>query len=456
MGEIEYFGGLPEVGIVPRAPHAGPLVQHVYEQEHGRGGFSGKVTHTYHLYPPTNWLPGETKGLEGWVPRWESPLRPLGGVHHALGVMTPDGPGDVYRGMARLVANATAAMNVTAPRASMDYFFEHHSATLVFFVHEGSGTLETTFGPIAYRKGDFLIIPKGITHRFECDQSPQYYWLYESFAGDPEKAEAVTTGQFLTHSRSDYKFPRSLETRNEAGRFEIVSKVDGAYTRRVHPTHPFDVVGWRGAYLPYKFAVEDVRPLVADRSHVPPSGHTIFKLPGCYLCIFPVRSVEKEGMWLPFFHKNLDYLETLGYHFGDFFSGGGVVREGMVTLHPVGLPHGPKPASLKAFLDGKNPGVHNEVGIMADLANPTEISEFALSLSTPDYMAAWSAYTTDPRFVHRPDRLAGIRALAERPADARRQPRPRDPEARGRRPAAPPNKRRRARGPPSARAPPPP
>src|SRR5439155_1626890 len=238
----------------------------------------------------------------------------------------------------------------------------------------------------------------------ELAAGPQYYWVYESFAGDPEKAESPTTGQFITHSRSDYKYPRTLDTRNESGRFEIVSKVADVYTRRVHPTHPFDVVGWRGDYLPYRFAVEDVRPLVADRSHVPPSGHTIFKLPGCYICIFTVRSVEKEGMWLPFFHKNLDYLETLGYHFGDFFSGGGVVREGMVTLHPVGLPHGPKPASLKAFLDGKNPGVHNEVGIMADLANPTEISAFALSLSTPDYMAAWSAYTTDPRFVHRPDR----------------------------------------------------
>ena len=43
MADIQYFGGLPEVGIVPRAPHAGPLLQHVYEQEHGRGGFSGKV-----------------------------------------------------------------------------------------------------------------------------------------------------------------------------------------------------------------------------------------------------------------------------------------------------------------------------------------------------------------------------------------------------------------------------
>jgi hypothetical protein len=46
MEKFEYFSGTPEVGIVPRAPHAGPLVRHVFEQEHGRGGFAGKVTHT--------------------------------------------------------------------------------------------------------------------------------------------------------------------------------------------------------------------------------------------------------------------------------------------------------------------------------------------------------------------------------------------------------------------------
>ena len=34
MADIQYFSGLPEVGVVPRAPHAGPLLQHVYEQEH--------------------------------------------------------------------------------------------------------------------------------------------------------------------------------------------------------------------------------------------------------------------------------------------------------------------------------------------------------------------------------------------------------------------------------------
>jgi homogentisate 1,2-dioxygenase len=306
----------------------------------------------------------------------------------------------------------------------MDYFFEHHSATLVVFVHEGGGTLETLFGPIAYGRGDFLVVPKGIPHRFECAAGPQYYWVYESFAGDPEKAEAATTGQFVTHSRSDYRFPRTLDTRNEAGRFEIVSKVGAVYTRRVHPTHPFDVVGWRGDYLPYRFAVEDVRPLTADRSHVPPSGHTVFKLPGCYLCVFTVRAVEKEGMWLPFFHRNLDYCEIIGYHWGDFFSRGGVIQEGMVTVHPVGLPHGPQPSALQAFMDGHRPALHREVGIMADFVNPAQISDYALGLSRPEYMTSWSAYTTDPRFTHRPERLAEVRALAEGLADARDELRP--------------------------------
>jgi homogentisate 1,2-dioxygenase len=422
--KFEYFGGIPEVGIVPRAPHAGPLLREVYEQELGRSGFAGAVTHTYHLYPPTNWLAGETRVLEGFAPDWESPLRPLGGVHHALDVASPATPRDVYRGMARLVANATVAMNVTAPAAPMDYFFEHHSATQVVFVHQGGGTLETLLGPIEYRKGDFLVVPKGLTHRFEPAAGPQYYWVYESFAGDPEKSEAATTGQFITHSRSDYRYPRSLDTRNEAGRFEIVAKVGDVYTRRVHPTHPFDVVGWRGTYLPYRFAVEDVRPLVADRSHVPPSGHTVFRLPGAYLCVFTVRSVEKEGMWIPFFHKNQDYLETIGLHAGQFFSRGGMFREGMVSVHPVGLPHGPQPGALEAFLDGRRREQWDEVGIMADLATPARISEFARGLSRPDYMATWGAYATAPRFAYSAERLAQVRSAAERLADARDRMRP--------------------------------
>ncbi len=426
MDKLEYLSGTPEVGIVPRAPHAGPLLRHLYELEHGRRGFSGPVSHTYHLYPPNNWLPEETRVLDAaaFAPRWDAPLRPLGGIHHALEPLGAGEPHDVYRGMTRLVANATAALNATAPAAPMEYFFEHHSATLLFFVHRGAGTLETTFGPLAYGPGDFLIVPKGITHRFEPGPGPHYYWVWESFAGDPEKAETATTGRFLTHSRSDYRFPRSLEPRNESGRFEVIARVEAGFVRRVHPTHPFDVVGWRGDYLPFKLAVEDVRPLVADRSHLPPSGHTVFVLPGCYLCVFTVRSVEREGLWVPFFHKNLDYTETIAYHAGEFFSRGGVLREGMVSVHPVGLPHGPHPPALAAFLDGRRPELFDEVAVMADFANPCRISEAALQLSRPDYMGSWSAYAAEPRFAWSPTRLAEVQAQAERLAGARDRLRP--------------------------------
>jgi hypothetical protein len=39
-------------------------------------------------------------------------------------------------------------------------------------------------------------------------------------------------------------------------------------------------------------------------------------------------------------------------------------------------------------------------------------------------MASWSGYTTDPRFVHDPGRLAKVRSEAERLADARDTMRP--------------------------------
>jgi len=115
----------------------------------------------------------------------------------------------------------------------------------------------------------------------------------------------------------------------------------------------------------------------------------------------------------------MDYCETIGFHFGEFFSSGGMSQAGMVTVHPVGLPHGPKPPALRAFMDGHRPPVHNEVAVMADFANPTRISEFALGLSQPEYMKAWAAYATDPQFAYDPGRLDGVRTAADRLAGAR-------------------------------------
>jgi hypothetical protein len=79
---------------------------------------------------------------------------------------------------------------------------------------------------------------------------------------------------------------------------------------------------------------------------------------------------------------------------------------------------------MAALLDDKRPERFGEVGIMADFANPAKISDFALGLSQPDYMASWSGYTTEPRFLYDPGRLSKVRTEAERLADARDTMRP--------------------------------
>src|SRR5439155_511306 len=94
--------------------------------------------------------------------------------------------------------------------------------------------------------------------RFELAAGRHYYWLYEGFAGDPEKSEAATTGRFIPHSRSDYKFPRSLHTRNEATGCDVISRVGHVYTRRAHPTHPSSVGGWRAEGLHGRSTARDV------------------------------------------------------------------------------------------------------------------------------------------------------------------------------------------------------
>ncbi len=33
----------------------------------------------------------------------------------------------------------------------------------MIFVHEGAGELETTFGTLAYREHDYIVIPRGTT-----------------------------------------------------------------------------------------------------------------------------------------------------------------------------------------------------------------------------------------------------------------------------------------------------
>ena len=57
----------------------------------------------------------------------------------------------------------------------MPFFVRHIDGDLLCFVHEGKGLVETEFGPLRYRQGDWLYLPKACTWRHVPDD--QCTWL---------------------------------------------------------------------------------------------------------------------------------------------------------------------------------------------------------------------------------------------------------------------------------------
>src|SRR5574340_939027 len=66
---------LVKKGTAPNQAHVG-IPDGLYEEEHGRQGFSGPSSHLYHTYPPTAWS------------RIEGPLRPR--AFTCTELLTPD------------------------------------------------------------------------------------------------------------------------------------------------------------------------------------------------------------------------------------------------------------------------------------------------------------------------------------------------------------------------------
>ena len=66
--------------------------------------------------------------------------------------------------------NDDVEISLCRPTETMDYFFRNGEGDEVIFVHEGSGTLETIFGDLPYRPGDYVVVPRGTTYRFAADE----------------------------------------------------------------------------------------------------------------------------------------------------------------------------------------------------------------------------------------------------------------------------------------------
>ena len=59
-----------------------------------------------------------------------------------------------------------------------------------------------------------------------------------------------------------------------------------------------------------------------------------------------------EAIPAPYNHSNIDSDEVLYYVDGDFMSRNHI-EQGMITLHPAGIPHGPHPGAMERSIGEK-------------------------------------------------------------------------------------------------------
>lgn len=360
-------------GTHANQPHVG-VPDGLYEEEHGRRGFFGRASHLYHRHPPTGWS------------RIEGPLRP-----HAYYASRLEG---LAEGQPQIfLKNNDVRLGIAKLGRPMQTFSRNADGDEIRFIHQGSGTLETDYGDLSYRKGDYLVIPRGTTFRFETQDANTHFTI-ESLGGEFELPDRGMLGRHAQFDPMVMRTPTlpSHERKNGAnaqGEFELRIQRDGQWTKVFYPWNPMNAAGWKGDLAPWAIHVDDIRPIISPRYHLPPSVHTTFVAKNFVICSFLPRPLESEkgAMKVPFYHRNIDFDEVLFYHAGNFFSREGIA-EGAVTWHPYGIHHGPHPNAEKNASDKTET---QEIAVMVDTRNPLYPTDAATGVEYQEYAMSWRA-----------------------------------------------------------------
>ncbi len=158
---------------------------------------------------------------------------------------------------------------------------------------------------MSYRRGDYLIIPRGTTYRF-VPKKADTHLVIES----PTEVGLPDRGMLGRHAQFDPMIMRTpilpeherKDGANAKGEFELRIKREGEWTKVFYPWNPMNASGWKGDLTPWALNVDDIRPIVSPRYHLPPSVHTTFLARNFVICSFLPRPLESEegAMKVPF------------------------------------------------------------------------------------------------------------------------------------------------------------
>jgi homogentisate 1,2-dioxygenase len=372
--------GYHRLGDVPRKRHTafrGPEGSLFSEEVVGLEGFGGRYSILYHRYAPTRVV--SVRDVAARVPEAAGSL---GLRHHLLRTAG-------FSGRQWLLFNSEVWLGLWSFSETTG-LERNGGADEVHFVHSGGGVLESVFGSLSYTAGDYVVVPKGTTHRWVPAEGADSHLVIETpGAVRLPKRYQNAEGQLLEHApywERDFRRPTALIDRDSREATDVLVRVGDRAAVYTLDHDPLDVVAWDGHLYPYAFSIHDFEP-ISGRQHQPPPVHQTFELDGAVICSFCPRRLDDgpDVVTAPYNHANLDSDEVLYYVDGTFFSRKGI-EAGALTWHPRGIPHGPAPGLAEASI-GKQ--WTDELAVMVDTFRPLQLAAGAEAFDDPAYPTSW-------------------------------------------------------------------
>jgi homogentisate 1,2-dioxygenase len=370
-----------------------------YEELVGEEGFSADSSLVYH-----RGIPSAIVDARAWVlpDQATTPNEPLLPRHLRLPELFKDVDApqtDAVTGRRLVLGNEDVRISYVVAGAPSPLYRNAIGDECVY-VEAGGARVETVFGVLTARAGDYVLLPRATTHRWVPDASGEPLRAYVIEANShitPAHRYLSKFGQLLEHS------PFCERDLHGPGDLEIVDGTDvevfikhrgsgaGGITGTVHtvPHHPFDVVGWDGCLYPYTFNVADFEP-ITGRVHQPPPAHQVFAGTNFVICNFVPRKVDYHPLSIPvpYYHSNVDSDEVMFYCGGDYEARkGSGIAQGSVSLHPGGHAHGPQAGAYERSI-----GVEffDELAVMVDTFRPLRLGEGGRASDDGRYAWSWS------------------------------------------------------------------
>jgi homogentisate 1,2-dioxygenase len=308
-------------GTTPRRLHAD--LDGLKDDELGRGGFTGRTANMYRRHDPTAY-------------RTRGPLRPVDVLSSEL---KPSDATDAAGEPMRLFSNDDCRVSLSRRTEPMPFFVRHVDGDLLSFVHRGSGSLETEFGTMDYREGDWVYLPKATTWR-QVPSAETTLLMIE--ATDEFRVPPPSQlGRHFPFDPSQVTIPEPAPLPDDdRDEYEVRLVHEDGPTSLFYEHNPIDVVGWRGDNFPFTFNISDYNVITSDSVHLPPTVHLFMQATGVYVMNFLPKPAERVPGTerTPWYHRNVDYDEIAFFHGGALY--GIQMPPGLISHAPQGVHHG--------------------------------------------------------------------------------------------------------------------